>query len=366
MPSSSEIQTAQIDSDGTQFAYIDSGAPQSDNYTTVVCVHGYTFNALAFSRFLPLAHKYNLRVIALNRRDYSGSTPFSDPELDVINGKDDNAHRDFLRKRGLEIAHFLVWVISEKEIPHASEDGSSGGLALLGWSQGNVTTLPFLAHLDSYPHEIITTLEPYLRTFILYDIPNRFLGYSMPEGTYHPSTDSTIPENELGVAFAKWVSSYFAHPAYSNITSGETSPNRSTGSLQDRTPENPYRICTADTLTAEELLTITDPTPATRSEQLPWNVHISTLHEQTRRALLFSANKDLLPKLNIYFVYGLASGWEVQWAAWELEKDHAKWVTDGEQVRPFKFIPAEGGNHFMHWDDADMLLTILKDAISDS
>ncbi|KAH8114769.1 Alpha/Beta hydrolase protein [Phellopilus nigrolimitatus] len=359
MPLPNKMQTAEIDRDGTQFAYIDSGAPQSDTYTTVICVHGYTFNALNFARLLPLAHKHDLRIIALNRRDYAGSTPFSDTELDVLNGKDVRAHRDFLRQRGLEIAHFLVWVISENNIPRIS-GGTSGGLALLGWSLGNVTTLSFLTHLDSYPREIIAALEPYLKTFFIYDVPNIFLGYPSPEGAYLLFNDPEIPKDILGAAFAKWISSYHTHPVYSYISAG-----RSIGSLQDRTPENPYRVCTADTLTAEELLLITESEPLARSEkQLTFNIQLSTSHDHVRRALLYGAKGGLLPELKIRLVYGLASDWEKQSAMWELEKDYAKWRAGGERARPARFIPVEGGNHFMHWDDADMFLKILKEAVS--
>ncbi|KAH8114764.1 hypothetical protein DFH11DRAFT_1508701 [Phellopilus nigrolimitatus] len=381
MPPLDEMHTAQIDSDGTQFAYIDSGAPQSDTYTTVVCVHGYTFNALNFSRLLPLAHKHDLRIIAPNRRDYAGSTPFSDIELDVLNGKDDHAHMDFLQKRGLEIARFLVWIISEKKIPQSN--GTSGGLALLGWSLGNVTTLSFLAHLGSYPQEIIATLEPYLRTFCLYDIQNTYLGYPSPEGAYSPFSDPEIPQDMVDAAFAKWISSYYAHPAYSDISAGGTSPGCSIETLQDRTPGNPYRSCTTDTLTAEELFLVTDLAPAARSEQkMVWNIQLPTFHDQARRALLFRDNEYLLPELNICSVYGLASEWDVQWAVWELEKDYTRWRAEGIRVRPVKFMPVEGGNHFVssevaylsqqctsltsfqiHWDDADKFLKMLRDVV---
>ncbi|KAH8114765.1 Alpha/Beta hydrolase protein [Phellopilus nigrolimitatus] len=365
MSLSNEMQTAQIDGDGTQFAYVDSGAPQSDTYTTVVCVHGFTFNALTFSRLLPLAHKYNLRIIALNRRDYAGSTPFSDAELDVVRGKDDHAHKDFLQKRGLEIARFLVWVISEKKIPRTSEDGTLGGLALLGWSLGNATTLSFLAHLDSYPREVIIALEPYLKTFFLYDAPNQFLGYPNPGGGYFIFSDTEIPQDKVGAAFARWVSSYFTHPAYSGIATGGTPPVRSLESLQQRMPERPYRVCTTDTLTGEELLLITETAPLVRSEQqFAENIQVATFGEQARRALLFGANEDLLPELNVRHVYGPASEWHTQWAVWGLEKDYATWRAEGKRVRPIQFIPVEGGNHFMHLDEPDMLLKVLKDAVS--
>lgn len=188
------MQTAHLDSDdsGTHFAYIDSGTPSgSETYTTLVCVHGYTYNAREsspplilrsptthhpwlsieiFSRLLPLAQSHNLRVIAFNRRDYAGSTPFSSAELAAITRADGSEHVDFLRARGLEVARFLLWVIREKKIPQASADadGARGGLALLGWSLGNVTTMAFLRHLRSFPSDIVDALAPYLRTFFIY------------------------------------------------------------------------------------------------------------------------------------------------------------------------------------------------------
>ena len=73
-----------------------------------------------------------------------------------------------MKARGLELARFLVWVIKDQKIPPASEDGKTGGLALLGWSLGNITTMAFLGNLKSYPEDIVETLEPYLRTFLIY------------------------------------------------------------------------------------------------------------------------------------------------------------------------------------------------------
>lgn len=179
------MQTIQVDSRGTEFSYIDSGAPPGGTYTTLVCVHGHTYHARElvlsdvllyltnlmpenFRRLLPVAQKYNLRVIAFNRRDYVGSTPFSPNELEAINSTDSEKHTEFLKNRGSEVAQFLANVVKEKDIPPASEDGKSGGLAIMGWSLGNVTTMAFLRHLESYPEAVLSTLDKYLRTFFIY------------------------------------------------------------------------------------------------------------------------------------------------------------------------------------------------------
>lgn len=40
------MQKARIDENGTELAYLDSGAPlNSENYSTLVIVHGHTYHA---------------------------------------------------------------------------------------------------------------------------------------------------------------------------------------------------------------------------------------------------------------------------------------------------------------------------------
>ncbi|THH03632.1 hypothetical protein EW145_g6133 [Phellinidium pouzarii] len=146
---------------GIQLAYIDSGPPCADTYTTLVLVHGHSYSALNFSRVQERCSTCNIRVIALNRRDYVGSTPFTPNELALLYSKDEEKQKQFLHDRGLEIARFLVWVIDELKIPE-------GRLALAGWSLGSITTLAFLRHLPSYPEDIISKLTPYLKTFFIY------------------------------------------------------------------------------------------------------------------------------------------------------------------------------------------------------
>ncbi|KAH8100450.1 hypothetical protein DFH11DRAFT_1671389 [Phellopilus nigrolimitatus] len=367
------MQTGQIDQSGTKFAYIDSGAPSSDTYTTLVCIHGHTYHAQNFSRLVSDAHKYNLRIIALNRRDYVGSTPFSQTELEAVNGENANAHVNFLRARGLEIARFLIYVISEKKIPRASPDGTAGGLALMGWSLGNVTAMAFLRHLNSYPSDVVDAIEPYLRTFFIYETGYSSLGYPSPEGAYHPLSDASIPERMRGIVFGTWVSSYYAHPVYATASPEDLPQNedRNMSAFQILTPEKETaRPCTLDTLKPDELTACVDAAPAARSEQPFWNsVSAETMYDQTCGTLLldhqsnFKTDSDteigltsLLPKIKVRNVYGFASVWSVQWGIWELEKDYKRWEAEGLKVRPLKFILVAGANHFLHWDDADLFL----------
>ena len=79
----------------------------------------------------------------------------------------------FLGERGLEIALFIGWAIKEKSLPPIKIEGASasGGIVLLGWSLGNITTLAFLANLDKYPVELNRVFKSYLRRFDMYGKP---------------------------------------------------------------------------------------------------------------------------------------------------------------------------------------------------
>ncbi|EJD05405.1 uncharacterized protein FOMMEDRAFT_79656 [Fomitiporia mediterranea MF3/22] len=337
-------QTVPVDGDGTKLGYIDSGAPPTSSYTTVVLVHGHTFNAPVFSRLLPLAQQNDLRLIALNQRDYVNSTPFADAELDILSSNDEVAHMNFFRARGLEYARFLCWVIKELNIPRLDPAESSGGLAFLGWSLGNLTTIAFLAYLDSCPPEIIQTLKPYLKSFFIYGAPHMFLGYPIPPGTYNPFY---VPENPMRIAplsFASWVSAYYKHPADSESGSTVT-PD----AFIQHEPEKHYRPCTTDTMSTDELSMTLDLTPNARSERFYFDMSFPMLHNMLEKALL-GANNSPLPNMKVYYIFGLEDIWLIHWAAVEFKKDLAKWEDERKDPRPIKVIPVAEANHFVSCD----------------
>lgn len=127
-----------------------------------------------FARLFPLANERNLRIIALNRRDYKGSTLYSPEELSALpslrtGGKDaEKAQAGFLTDRGFEIARFLARMIKDKDIPKISDNGVHGGIVLVGWSLGAITTLAFLANMSTYPYEIRELLSSHLRALLVY------------------------------------------------------------------------------------------------------------------------------------------------------------------------------------------------------
>ncbi|KAJ7073464.1 hypothetical protein B0H15DRAFT_925649 [Mycena belliarum] len=201
--------------DGVEIRYTDSGAPQTVDYTTLVVIHGTGFNGYCFLKLHELAHKYNLRIAIMNRRDYHGSTMFSDEDLaDMHAGR-----RIFQDRLATQVAWFLQHFIEHESTPTVSADRTSGGFLLMGWSSGCSVALAPFADRDVLPSALYDAVEPYLRSLVLYDPPVHTLGYLPPAGTgYDPFKDPECTNPDmLFKMFQLWTASYFSHP---DIASG--------------------------------------------------------------------------------------------------------------------------------------------------
>jgi hypothetical protein len=79
-----------------------------------------------------------------------------------------------MEKLALEVTHFLLWFIQTYSIPRISNNGKSGGLAIMGWSIGSITSLTVLGQPEVIPETSYRTLEHYLREMILFGLDCRF------------------------------------------------------------------------------------------------------------------------------------------------------------------------------------------------
>ena len=109
-----------------------------------------------------------MRFVAVNRREYKGSTLFSDAEKAVLTNGTDEQKLQWLRDRGNELATFIHTFIRQRNLPPASADGKSGGVALLGWSMGVSTTMATIANVDSFAPDIQLSLGSHLRVHIMH------------------------------------------------------------------------------------------------------------------------------------------------------------------------------------------------------
>ncbi|TDL18969.1 hypothetical protein BD410DRAFT_792562 [Rickenella mellea] len=346
--------------------YLDSGPVEgSKNYTTLICVHGHSYHSHTFKNLISHAAALNLRIVAPNRRDYAPSTIYTSEELSALNSNSSGLIAGHLRARGEEMVRFLAYVIRELCVPQVSDGGKAGGLALLGWSAGNMTTVAALAILsdiqESEDEEMRGTVEmvkSYLRTFIIYEMSYTSAGLPPPPpstgGGYHPLADTSIPVRMRGLAFGLWVSSFYSHPDPSS---------KNLDGLELRTPTNPVHLATNETIGPDEVLASVDPAPGKRSEGAWYEESArGPLLEQLRKALRFG-NADaggVGEDVSVSVIYGQSTIWSIHWAIWELEKqlDAVK-----GQCRPVRIIPIPGANHFLHWEDPDLALRTFIDCI---
>ncbi|KAF8974274.1 Alpha/Beta hydrolase protein [Flammula alnicola] len=301
---------------GISFHYRDSGPVESANYTTLITVHGHTFHSGIFKLLLPLAAAHSLRLICVSRREYEGSTPYSAEELKVINHGSDEERAKLLQDQGVLLALFVDSLIQKLSLPQA------GGVAVAGWSMGNIFSLAFLASIDVLPEETKERLKAYMRAFILWDPPAQALGADMPEGSYIPLWDDEIPPEARGPAFGS------------------------------------DKKATIETMTHEELFSVADFGPGDKCDtilvQPPFR---KVLSDQLKKALFEKTIRESWGGIKIWHMYCEASAWNAVYSAWVLEK----MVTPQLEVA---FKPIEGANHFLMWDEPEKALVVLKDCVT--
>ncbi len=105
--------------------------------------------------------------MALGRRPFPSSTPFSVEELDDLKaaGTDDAQQEAFIEARGHEVALFIDTFIQKFNLPPIS---SGGGVALIGWALGTALASVAISSTGTLPEDTYKRLERYMRSVILY------------------------------------------------------------------------------------------------------------------------------------------------------------------------------------------------------
>lgn len=171
--------------DDIQLSYTDSGpVPGSNNYTTVIIMHGSAFNCSkypcfpqhllcivteghpqgGFEKLHSFAPKHNMRTILLQRRDYPGSTKFTDDELDDLK----NGRKSFIDRLAIQLGYFCRHLISDLGIPKVNPKDRSGGITIMGWSFGTATAMALFSDPAIIPNELYKNLERYVKDLVLY------------------------------------------------------------------------------------------------------------------------------------------------------------------------------------------------------
>src|SRR6201996_2117754 len=83
-----------------------------------------------FQRAVDLVPTQGFRIIAVNRRDYRGSTPLSADDMARVQSDDCTSQdlKDFLFERSKELAAFIKGIIEKHHIPEHNSTTGSGGV----------------------------------------------------------------------------------------------------------------------------------------------------------------------------------------------------------------------------------------------
>ncbi|KZV83277.1 hypothetical protein EXIGLDRAFT_728756, partial [Exidia glandulosa HHB12029] len=187
---------------GVTFEYKDSGVPtNSGSYDTVITLHGLAFESGIFARLTPFSAGSKLRVISLNRRGYTGSSPYTEEEVAVIQQGDDAARGEFLVQQGIDLARAIVKLIRTLEL---SVDGS---LAVLSWSLGNIWLHALLVSIDHVEEGERSTLEAFISHIIFLDPASQGLGIPDPVDSWNAYKQPDYPPIEA----LKYTSGFYTH-----------------------------------------------------------------------------------------------------------------------------------------------------------
>lgn len=313
-----------------------------------------------FKRVQAIAANKGVRFVAINRRNYPGSTPYSPAELEVIDKGSEEQKNIWLDTRGHEIASFVVSFIEKEQIPPIS--GREGGVILLGWSVGVGEANATIATADSLPSDIRTTFTSYIRGLVLHGmfmhvlpyVPTQTLvlphnrqpwtiseagsimmGLPMPEKNWNPSLDEYIPLELRLPAFIQWTTGYFKH--------GDLS-TRDLNVVSYVLPST-HRVPTIFNIPEADQKEIIYDGVEVFVEYRIMLAFSAQLHKVYRKALFNPSTQKLFPHLKIGYLAGTETASFGIDNLWKVQRDAEE---AGIDSITFKLEP--GINHFVGYD----------------
>ncbi|EJC99741.1 uncharacterized protein FOMMEDRAFT_160186 [Fomitiporia mediterranea MF3/22] len=323
----------------------DSGIPNgSQDYITLVLIHGFAWHSGVFARLLPLAPKYNARIVLVNRRDYPESEPLGEELNQISTIKSDTPGaidilKEYAKQRARELYDFLSLFVQSEKVP------DKPGIIIAGWSFGGASMTIFLANARNFPVGYVD-LARYIRNVVLYDPPYHSLGYPPPAEVYHPLKDPSMPPGEGAKFFSSWVSGYYSH-------------GNSVSELELRKPlANPRP--TIETMTPEDIGSAMYPPAA-----YPGGADFSLMEAGVQHGLFnFLREATLYPpftgekpkewdSIQLKYIWCDKSVWEMPWGTWALQNELEEAKKKGKPIRPVSIA---------HWDRPEQALkTLLAD-----
>jgi hypothetical protein len=112
--------------------------------------------------------------VSVSRRNYPGSTAFTEAEVKSIKSARPEDAETLLEKWGTQLSTFYDLFVQKHHIPEISHDGKRGGIVILGWSSGSTFALASIAQIGSLPEGSQTRLRKRIRTLILEGVYSKY------------------------------------------------------------------------------------------------------------------------------------------------------------------------------------------------
>ncbi|KAJ3566393.1 hypothetical protein NP233_g7033 [Leucocoprinus birnbaumii] len=192
--------------DGNHLFYTDSGPVEGAvTYTSVILIHGHAFNGHVFEPLHEIAAQYCLRLFAINRKQFAGSSVFSHTEINELR----NGDPIFLDHLTVLLGHLTEHLIKEHHLPPPNAERTTGGIMILGWSLGCAVANTLLSNSRLFHPEQYDVLRRYIMKLVLYDPPLVAFGFGAPLGGQALPGDSL---QDFYETFKITVGSYFDQP----------------------------------------------------------------------------------------------------------------------------------------------------------
>ncbi|CAK5276249.1 unnamed protein product [Mycena citricolor] len=295
------------------------------------------FNNGTFQSLAALGPSNGVRVIAPNRRDYDGSTPFPDMSELLVNGSEAEKEA-FIAEMGRDFALLIAGLVESLSLP--------GGVAVAGWSLGSLVLMAVVASMESLPEDTRRTLSSSVRSVIVYQPPTVVFGIPNPEGMYVLPADSTLSQTETGPFLARWLSSFFMHGDLStrdlrNLTYSRTDPNRPP---------------TIETIPMGGILDLTAGAKADAVIVSP--SFAAAMGKLTDKALFDTYVRGQLWKdSKFYLVTSSMDSWNSIYAGWKIEE---RSFAEAKPECEIAFELVEDANHFFVMEEPQKALDCFK------
>ncbi|KAK0222328.1 Alpha/Beta hydrolase protein [Armillaria fumosa] len=322
---------------GVELSYIDSGAPTQPSYITIFAIHGMIFSKEIFQKLIDLAPGKGVRFVALDRRPFPGSTPFSVEELGILKvaGTDDAQQDAFIEARGHEVGIFIDTFTQKFNLPPIS---SGGGIALLGWSLGTALASAAISNAGTLPEDTCKRLERYMRSVILYEPGPITLGLPSPEKYWTFLRDPSVPEDLRIAAFGQWCTSYFDHADLSERNLDKLSWVLASSS---RMPSFYNEMPAAIQHHGDDAATDLQFLVGCYKQLLP-----------SYRKTFF--DPKVFPTMKRSILCGDKTSAFALATLWAVQDDEKEQNAEGAKAIDYKILP--GANHFIHWDEPEKAL----------